>query len=120
MANGISWQEIAWEKVNDKIDRKVILGERLMMVMYRFAADQRWPEEIHEAEQAGYVLQGKIELKLPAAGKTILLAPGDGYLIPPRVPHAWRVLERTVLVDIFSPPRQELIEQKFAPQATGR
>ncbi len=117
MDGGIRWSEIAWEKVNESIERKVVMGDRLMMVLYRFAPNQAWPEEVHEAEQAGYVLRGKIELALPAQGKKILLGAGDGYRIPSRIPHSWQVREETVLLDIFSPPRRELFEKKFAPNA---
>jgi quercetin dioxygenase-like cupin family protein len=113
----VQWSQIAWERVNESIDRKVVMGERIMMVMYRFAPNQAWPEEVHEAEQAGYVLRGKIELILPAQGKNVLLGTGDGYLIRSWAPHSWRVLEETVLVDIFSPPRRELFQKKFAPNA---
>ncbi len=117
MDEGFPWAEIAWEKVNDSIDRKVVMGDRLMMIMYRFSPNQSWPEELHEAEQAGYVLEGKIELTLPAQGKKILLGAGAGYLIPSCTPHSWRVREKTVLIDFFSPPRRELFQKKFAPNA---
>jgi quercetin dioxygenase-like cupin family protein len=120
MENGVRWAEIPWEKVNHSIERKVVMGDRLMMIMYRFTANQTWPEEIHEAEQAGYVLEGRIELGLPAQGKKIMLGAGDSYLIHSRNPHSWRVLEETVLIDFFSPPRRELFQKKFAPDATGR
>jgi unsaturated pyranuronate lyase len=113
----VQWSEIAWERVNDSIDRKMVMGERLMMVMYRFAPNQSWPEEVHEAEQGGYVLRGKIELTLPAQDVKRILGEGDGYLIPSRIPHSWRVLEETVLIDFFSPPRRELYQKKFAPNA---
>ena len=117
MVNGRQWSLIAWEKVNESIDRKVVMGDRLMMVMYRFAPNQAWPEEVHEAEQAGYILEGKIELTLSAQGKKVLLGAGDGYLIRSWSPHSWKVLEETVLIDIFSPPRLELFQKKFAPHA---
>ena len=117
MDGGFHWSEIAWEKVNESIDRKVVMGERLMMVMYRFSPNQSWPEEAHEAEQSGYILKGRIELSLSARGEKHLLGAGDGYLIPSRIPHSWIVLEETILIDFFSPPRRELYQKKFAPNA---
>jgi len=117
MDAGCHWSEIAWERVNESIDRKVVLGDRMMMVMYRMAQNQAWPEEVHEAEQGGYILEGRIELALPSQGKKLLLGAGDGYLIPSRTPHSWRVLEETILIDFFSPPRRELYQNKFAPNA---
>ena len=119
MNEEIHWSAIPWEDVNEHISRRVVMKDRLMMIMYRFDPHQAWPEEIHEAEQGGYILQGKIELSLPAEGKKILLGPGDGYLIGTNVSHSWKTgEEETVLLDVFSPPRKELFQKKFAPKAT--
>ena len=107
-----------WEEVNKNISRKVVIRESIMMVMYRFAPNLTWPEEIHEAEQGGYIIKGRLELNLPTEGKKILLGAGDGYLIGSNIPHSWKTLEEeTILIDIFSPPRKELIKNKFAPTA---
>jgi quercetin dioxygenase-like cupin family protein len=114
----IKWEEMVWERVNDQISRKVVTRDRMMMVMYRFGSHLSWPEEVHEAEQGGYLIKGKLELTLPEKGEKVLLVPGDGYLIGSKVPHSWRTLEEeTVFIDIFSPPRRELFREKFAPNA---
>ena len=118
MSAGIKWSEMNWEEVNDHISRKVVMKDRLMMVLYRFDAHQVWPEETHEAAQAGYVLKGKIELGLPLAREKTLLRPGDGYLIETNIPHSWKTLdEETILLDIFTPPRKDLLSRKYAPNA---
>ena len=119
MSTEIKWSEMNWEEVNEHISRKLVMKDNLMMVLYRFNPHQAWPVEIHEAEQGGYILQGKIELNLPAEEKQILLGPGDGYLIGTNIPHSWKNLaEETILLDIFSPPRKELLRKKYAPNAT--
>jgi hypothetical protein len=38
MARKVDWSQIPWEDVNDQVSRKVIMGDRVMMVMYRFQA----------------------------------------------------------------------------------
>jgi quercetin dioxygenase-like cupin family protein len=114
----IKWDEFPWEHVNDQIDRKVVVRDRLMMVMYRFAPHLAWPEERHEAEQGGYIIRGSLELTLPDENKTIVLHSGDGYLIASMARHSWRTLDDGALfVDVFSPPRAELMYRKFAPNA---
>jgi hypothetical protein len=46
MARKVDWSQIPWEDVNDQVSRKVIMGDRVMMVMYRFQAGlRRVPEE---------------------------------------------------------------------------
>lgn len=114
----IKWSQVPWERVNDRIDRKMVVRDRMMMVMYKFAEGVAWPEERHEAEQAGYIIRGTMELTLPAENERVLLGPGDGYHIASMVPHSWRTLDEEVLfVDVFSPPRTALIAEKFAPEA---
>jgi quercetin dioxygenase-like cupin family protein len=100
MTSWTKWDQLPWEEVKENIYRKVVMGDRMMMVLYRFDAPQEWPEEEHEATQGGYIIKGKILLRLR---------------------HSWRVLdEEVVLVDFFSPPRKELMKEKFAPDAVNR
>ena len=90
-----------------------------MMIMYRFGSHAVWPEEVHEPEQGGYVIKGKLVLNLPAQNERMILGPGDGYLIGSNVPHFWETLdEESLFIDIFSPPRKELVKDKFAPLAS--
>jgi quercetin dioxygenase-like cupin family protein len=110
---GIVWDDLRWEEVNDQISRKVFVGERLMMILYRFRPGSQWPEEKHEAEQGGYILKGKMVLRLPDENREVFLGPAQGYWIPSSKPHSWKVLdEEVLLVDVFSPPRFELRDQK--------
>ena len=50
----VNWRQIPWETVNDNISRKMVVGERLMMIYYRFQPFQQWPTETHAAEQGIY------------------------------------------------------------------
>ena len=116
MSAWVKWNQIPWEDVNDHISRKLVTGKHLMMILYRFQPHQEWPTETHEAEQGGYIIEGNIILRLPDDSQEVLLGPGDGYLIESNRAHSWKVLDEDVLlVDFFSPPRHELIHQKFAP-----
>lgn len=114
----INWDSIPWEAVNENISRKVITGSHLMMIMYRFQPFQEWPPETHDAEQAGYILEGRIVLRLHDESREIQLGPGAGYLIESNRSHSWQVKSDVVrLIDIFSPPRHELMKHKYAPDA---
>lgn len=116
MNGRVNWHQMPWETVNENISRKVIIGKHLMMIYYRFQPLQRWPAETHFAEQGGYILKGKIILRLEDEKQELQLEPGDGYLIASNQRHSWQVLdEEVLLVDVFSPPRKELINNKYAP-----
>lgn len=115
------WDQMPWEEVIQGVSRRVVMGERMMMVYYRFEPNLEWPEERHEAEQGGYIVKGRILLRLPDEDKEVTLGQGDGYLIPSMKPHSWRILDQEViLVDFFTPPRQELMKEKYAPNAVTR
>lgn len=119
MPRKIVWDEMPWETVNEDVSRKVIMGDNLMMVLYRFGAGLRWPEEMHVAEQGGYVLKGKVEFH--SGDTTLELGPGDSYYIESNVPHHTHFIEETILIDVFSPPRKNLLEKDggFAPDKTS-
>lgn len=46
---------------------------------------------IHPGEEVGYIVAGTVEMRI-ADRPTLLLQAGDGFLIPPRVPHNARDL----------------------------
>ena len=41
---------------------------------------------IHPGEEVGYIISGKVEMKVQGR-PTVILNAGDGFLIPPRTPH---------------------------------
>ena len=41
---------------------------------------------IHPGEEVGYIIAGQVEMRVQGRG-TVVLKPGDGFLIPPRTPH---------------------------------
>lgn len=62
------------------------------------------PEVAREYETVGYVISGKAELHL--AGQTVLLNPGDSWVVPKGAAHAYRILETFTAVEATSPPAQ--------------
>jgi len=46
---------------------------------------------IHPGEEVGYIIAGQVEMRVQGRA-TIVLKPGDGFLIPPRTPHNARDL----------------------------
>jgi quercetin dioxygenase-like cupin family protein len=46
--------------------------------------DSGW--HVHPGEEVGYIIAGQVEMKVQGRG-TVVLNPGEGFLIPPRIPH---------------------------------
>ena len=82
-------------------------GGGLMAVEVRFAAGCQVPAHAHRHEQVSYVVAGKIELVM--GGKTEVLGPGDTFYAGPDEPHGVNFLEDSVVVDTFSPQREDFL-----------
>jgi quercetin dioxygenase-like cupin family protein len=63
------------------------------------------PPHQHPHDQIGYVVYGRLELTVNE--QTRLLNPGDSYAIPGGIVHSAKVEVDTLLVEVFSPPRDE-------------
>lgn len=66
------------------------LKSQLMMVVSRIEPGRHTPEEeptIHDGEEAGFVLEGKLELWFD--DDHVILEPGDSYWFPGRTPHRY-------------------------------
>ena len=79
------WDEIALEKVTEMLSRKVVAGEREMLVQVYIKRGCLVPMHAHESEQMTYVLQGAI--KFVVAGEEITVREGEVLLVPSGAEH---------------------------------
>jgi len=98
------------ETVEGNVERFIYTGQNLQIVEYHFPPHKTFPSHKHDAhEQMGYLVSGKMGFKV--GGKEQILLPGDFYHAPIGVEHnAWTFEEPSVLLDVFSPPREDLIK----------
>ena len=101
-----SWSGIPTKEPVPGVKMRVLTGERVQMVLFEIDPHTEIPQHSHPHEQMGTVLEGSILLKV--GNEERLLKKGDAYIAPPDVPHSARTLdERAVVLDVFSPPREE-------------
>lgn len=55
-------------------------------------------------ETVGFVISGRAELSI--SGSTILLEPGDSWVVPKGAEHAYRILEAFTAVEATHPPAE--------------
>lgn len=55
-------------------------------------------------ETVGYVLSGRAELHL--AGQTVILEPGNSWVVPKDAEHTYKILESFSAVEATTPPAQ--------------
>lgn len=62
----------------------------------------------HSHEQVGYLVKGSLIYE--EAGKKTTLHAGDTYYVPPNVEHGVVTLEDVILLDVFTPMREDFIK----------
>jgi quercetin dioxygenase-like cupin family protein len=100
--------EIAWEDAAPGIRRKVLChDDGIMLVRFAFEAGAVGAEHSHPHKQVSVVESGVFDVTI--AGRTQRLAAGDSYLVAPNLLHGAVAVEAGVLVDVFSPSRDDFL-----------
>jgi quercetin dioxygenase-like cupin family protein len=85
---------------------RAVHGERLTLAMVEIEPGAELPEHQHANEQFGLVLRGALILRVGDEERTV--APGGIWRIPGDMPHSAKAgPEGAVVVDVFSPPRDD-------------
>ena len=104
-----TWDEMPKELMNEKIGRKMIVGDKCMIAQIFIAKGGSVPEHQHDAEQITWIVEGA--LKFHIEGKDVVVSKGQVLVIPSNVPHSAVALEDTLDVDVFSPLRYDWINK---------
>ena len=102
------WDEIALNKITEMVSQKVVAGEREMVAQIYLKRGALIPMHTHDSEQMTYILQGA--LRFLVDGEEIIVREGEVLHIPSRVPHQAEALDDTFELDVFSPIRQDWLE----------
>jgi quercetin dioxygenase-like cupin family protein len=87
------------------IRRTLITTDKLMICEFRFTAGAAIPSHSHPHEQVGYVVSGKVIMTVD--GQDYVLESGDSYAAPSNIMHSAKILDETIIIDTFSPPRED-------------
>ena len=87
------------------IRRTLVREDKLMICRFDLDRGVEIPSHAHSHDQAGYVVSGKIRITVD--GKSCDLGAGDSYSAPSGVLHSALALQASVVVDTFSPPRDD-------------
>jgi len=98
------------EKVTDKISRRILAGDKEMVVWWSMKAGAHAAAHQHPHEQIFWVLKGKMEFRLGADQR--MCGPGDLAVIPGGVEHEAWFREDTEVIDIFAPPREDFLTRE--------
>jgi quercetin dioxygenase-like cupin family protein len=84
-------------------------GERTHMVTFSLEKGAVLPLHSHEEhEQTGYLVSGRMVLTID--GTDHLIEPGDSWSIDSGIPHKVRPIEDAVVIEVFSPLREDYLD----------
>ncbi|MFT3981351.1 MAG: cupin domain-containing protein [Ferruginibacter sp.] len=103
--------DIPWEQLDPKVKRKIMsYDDRLMLVKVSFETGGVGTVHQHPHTQITHVESGVFEIEI--SGEKKVLKAGDAFYIPPMAWHGAVCLEAGVLIDVFSPMREDFIANK--------
>jgi len=102
------WTKVPVEPVAEGIKRQMVVGENVMVCRFTFDPFVVTDVHTHPHEQITLVVSGKVRFTID--GLTVIAAPGDVMHFPPNNRHGATMLdEEVVLIDIFSPIREDFL-----------
>lgn len=98
-----------WEELGGGVSRKFLgFDNQIMMVQVKFEKGAIGAPHHHFHTQATYIAKGKFEFHID--GEKQILEAGDGVYIEPNLVHGAECLEDGMLIDVFSPIREDFMD----------
>src|SRR6218665_313110 len=104
-------EETPWEDLGNGINRQVYgYDDEIMLVKAKFEAEAVGVLHEHHHSQVTYVESGLFDMTIGEEVKRIKA--GDAYYVLPHVWHGITCIEPGVLLDVFSPLREDFLPKQ--------
>ena len=98
-----------WEELGGGVSRQFLgWDNQIMMVKVKFEKDAVGSPHQHFHTQATFCAAGKFEFTID--GQKSLIEAGEGVYIAPNLLHSAVCLEAGILIDVFSPVREDFLD----------
>ena len=101
------WQDEPVEQLSDQIGRQMLHTETMTIARIVLGAGAVVPRHQHENEQVANVLEGR--LRFVIGDREAIVAAGESIAIPANAPHEAEALSASVVLDVFSPVREDWV-----------
>jgi len=109
-----NWNVVPREEISPGIRRRIIKGDRIMLVLWELEPGTKISLHKHPHEQITHIIQGKVEFKVGEGTK--ILGPDDVCYIPyqSNMEHGAKVIgnETFIALDIFHPIREDFLKKR--------
>lgn len=100
--------QLAWKELGGGLSRQILgYDNQIMLVKVKFIKGAVGAVHQHVHSQSSFVASGSFEVEINGDKK--ILNSGDGFYVEPNVLHGVVCLEKGVLVDAFSPVREDFL-----------
>ena len=89
--------------------KTMVHGDKTLMGKFKIAEGAEIPTHSHPHEQTGLLLSGKLRLKVEE--EIVAAKAGDNWCIRGGVEHSAEALEDSVIVEVFSPVRDDYLPE---------
>jgi len=103
------WVDIPSEQITESIARRFITGDSITVGRFELKQGGVVPPHAHANEQISIVLTGVLRFTID--GRETIVKAGEVMQIPGNAVHEVEVIEDTLVVDVFSPVRQDWIDK---------
>ena len=104
---GVRWDDYPVEQVHPLIGRQMVHTETMTVARILLAKGAVVPRHQHDNEQVSTLLEGRLRFVLGEEER--LVSPGETLTIPSQLPHEVEALETSVVLDVFSPVREDWV-----------
>jgi quercetin dioxygenase-like cupin family protein len=109
------WDDMPKERVSPTLERRLISGERAMLAQVSLKKGGVVPRHQHVHEQFTYILEGALHFSIGDDERDELtVCAGEVLHLPSNVWHGAGVLEDSLVLDVFSPPREDWLQRTDA------
>ncbi len=91
---GVTYKTLAW-------------GDKTSLGEFKLEKGCTIPAHNHPHEQTGYMISGRMTFTID--GEDYDTGPGDSWSIPGNVEHSVKVQEDSVVIEVFSPVREDYL-----------
>lgn len=107
--NFIFGEETPWVQINEGMRRQILgYDDQLMLVKIEFKSGGIGYAHTHVHSQSSYVVNGIFEFQIGEEKK--IVKAGDGLYMEPNVLHGVKCIEEGILIDTFSPVREDFLK----------
>ena len=111
-------ENVTPEPAGSGIVRRILGNDpQMMMVQVCFTKGSVGARHHHPHRQVTYVAEGRFSVTI--GEDTRRLSPGDSFFVPPDVEHGVVAEDDGILIDVFTPAREDFLPPRKGPGASG-